>query len=138
MQAGFTGTKLDITPAQYLSLFSLLTHLNPTHCHHGDCVGADTAFHFAAAQQDRNIVIHPPIDPKLRAFNQTGKVEIRAPKEYLARNRDVVNETSYLIAVPNGEEVLRSGTWSTVRYARKLKRKIYIILPSGDIREENP
>jgi len=47
--------------------------------------------------------------------------------------RDFVNECDVLIAAP-GEFVERkrgSGTWGTVRYARKLGRPLVIIWPDG-------
>lgn len=53
-------------------------------------------------------------------------MEERPAKPYLERNKDIANEgIDGLIAAPSGwVEELRSGTWATVRYARKLKRTI--------------
>ncbi len=136
MKIGFTGTQQKITEAQANVLLELLQKLNPTECHHGDCVGADTAFHIIAAYLDKVIIIHPPANEYKRAFNNSSKTVIKESKAYLVRNKDIVNETDLLIAIPSGEEVLRSGTWSTVRYARKNKKRIYIIIPNGTINEE--
>jgi hypothetical protein len=59
-------------------------------------------------------------------------------KPYLSRNKDIVLETELLIATPGEEEEqIRSGTWSTVRYARSLKRMINIVLPDGRVIAEN-
>jgi len=42
--------------------------------------------------------------------------QIPAPKPYLTRNKDIVRDTEMLVAAPADEtEVIRSGTWSTVR-----------------------
>jgi len=42
----------------------------------------------------------------------------------------IVRETSLLIAAPAMEiEALRSGTWSTVRYALRLGRPIQLLTP---------
>lgn len=42
-----------------------------------------------------------------------------------------------MIATPSSkEEELRSGTWSTVRYARKLRRPVTLIYPDGSVVEE--
>jgi hypothetical protein len=60
------------------------------------------------------------------------------PKPYLVRNHDMVDQSEFLIGTPGEEqEVLRSGTWATIRYARKLKRPILIILPKGKLVAEN-
>jgi hypothetical protein len=54
-----------------------------------------------------------------------------------SRNHDIVDETELLIACP-GElaEAVRSGTWATVRYARKLGRPIVIFWPDGSVTGE--
>jgi len=50
----------------------------------------------------------------------------------LTRNHDIVDCTELLIACPKSmKEELRSGTWATVRYARKLERPVIIIYPNG-------
>jgi hypothetical protein len=57
------------------------------------------------------------------------------PKPYLARNRDILRATEMLVAAPAQDiEQLRSGTWSTVRFARKTGRVVWVILPGGDVR----
>lgn len=137
MRAGFTGTQSSITEAQWCSLWGLLLQLKPEYCHHGSCIGADAAFHHAAQLQGLRTVVHPPLNSAKRAAcpNPT---ELRLEKEYLDRNKDIVNETQVLIAIPStAVEKTRSGTWSTVRYARKLKRPIHLILPNGQIITEN-
>lgn len=56
----------------------------------------------------------------------------REPGPYLWRNHQIVDATSALIAAPFGfEEELRSGTWATVRYARKLGRPVRFFWPDG-------
>jgi predicted Rossmann fold nucleotide-binding protein DprA/Smf involved in DNA uptake len=53
------------------------------------------------------------------------------------RNKVIVRETEILIAVPaETMEQHRSGTWSTVRYARKLERAVCIIRPDGTLIHE--
>jgi hypothetical protein len=64
---------------------------------------------------------------------------IHRPKGFLTRDQDIVRDTDVLIAIPaEGVEQHRSGTWATVRFARKLGRDIWIVLPDGQIREEGP
>ena len=42
---------------------------------------------------------------------------------YLERNKNIVNAVDFIIAAPDGPEKVRSGTWSTVRYAKKVGTK---------------
>jgi hypothetical protein len=94
---------------------------------HGDCVGADAQAHAMAKADGFRVVIHPPSDDSKRAFCQGDAV--LAPPPYLVRNRRIVDASGVLVATPQGDEELRSGTWSTVRYARKIRRAIKIIAP---------
>ncbi len=62
---------------------------------------------------------------------------ILGKKPYLARNRDIVNAADVLIAGPGGmEEIMRSGTWATVRYARKKQKPVIIVYPNGEVVRE--
>lgn len=104
--------------------------------HHGDCMGADTDFHHELVERGIKIVIHPPDIDTYRSFNKG--TETRKPKYYIDRNHDIVDETDILIGFPLTEqEQLRSGTWATIRYARKMKKRIYIIYPNGKVKQEN-
>lgn len=100
--------------------------------HHGDCLGADADFHNICADRDINIVIHPPKDAKSRAFCTSSS--ILPPKDYLDRNKDIVNAADIIIAFPGTyKEVQRSGTWATIRYAKKMGKKLIIVYPDGRI-----
>jgi len=69
------------------------------------------------------------VDPRFVGSVTTMHYDPRPP---LVRNRDIVDATDMLIAAPaTRKEVLRSGTWATIRYAKKMKKWIYIIYPSG-------
>lgn len=134
---GFTGTRKGVTDACKQQLFF---HLDQTRhnaeLHHGDCIGADETAHGVAAGLLIPIVIHPPISSGTRAFCQNYS-RICQPLGYIDRDRKIVEETHYLIACPEGEEKIRSGTWTTVRYARKLLRPILILWPNGGWTTEN-
>lgn len=100
--------------------------------HHGDCVGADTIFHNELTKNNIQVVIHPPNVNSMRSFCKSEN--ILRPKSYLERNKDIVNSSTILVAFPDSEhERVRSGTWSTVRYARKREKEIHIFLPDGDV-----
>ncbi len=141
MKVAFTGTRRGITLEQKTALLLLLLEKQPEEFHHGDCVGADEQAHvivrgdeMLGLQRVCHVVVHPPDNPKLRAFCKGDTVLPGAP--YLVRNRDMVNDCELLIACPGeSEEVLRSGTWSTVRYARRIGRPIKVIAPSGHIKD---
>jgi hypothetical protein len=64
-------------------------------------------------------------------FRNQGDVTILEPKLYMERNHDVVHACDFLLALPGTDhEVVRSGTWATVRYARKIARGYQVVLPS--------
>jgi hypothetical protein len=132
MHIGFTGTRQSMTPAQEGALRELLASHPDAVLHHGDAIGADAQAHDIAVALGCRLVIHPPVDGTDRAFKHSS--DVRAPRPYLDRNRDIVRETELLIAAPaEATEQLRSGTWSTVRYARKLRRLIVLVLPDGRV-----
>ena len=135
MKAGFTGTKKGMTDKQKESVRHLLS--NSVEFHHGSCIGADQQAGDIATILKIRVVIHPPIDTKYKA-NCSGQ-EIRVAKSYFVRDKDIVDETDYLIATPKGfSEELHSGTWSTVRYARKKGKPIFIVWPDGGVAKEEP
>lgn len=133
MVIGFTGTRNGMTERQKKACYSIIK--NATELHHGDCVGADYMAHGFAAVNGVHVHIHPPRDKKYRAFSDRNStyvttVYIAMPKDYLDRNKDIVDACDILVAAPETlAEELRSGTWSTVRYARKLKKPVIILDP---------
>lgn len=128
MKVGFTGSRTEPTEAQLDWLASRLSALGATELHHGDCVGADAAAHTVAQVLGLRIVVHPPVNPRLRAYVE-GADETRSEFPYLDRNKNIVNETAHLLALPARPEELRSGTWSTIRYARWVGRPVELELP---------
>lgn len=132
MSIGFTGTREGMTSAQSQTLAQLLRN-EVGEFHHGDCIGADYQAHDIAERTGSlTIVIHPPRDPRARAFKKSD--HIRPKRAYLDRNHDIVDETDELVATPLTDQVEpRSGTWATIRYALRLKRPVRIIKPNGDI-----
>lgn len=136
MILGFTGTQVGMTAPQLAALKRVLRVYNPTEFHHGDCIGADAQAHESVALYTlAHIVIHPPVDERKRAWCNIVKVSpeqrVLEPKPYLVRNKDIVNASEGLLATPKGPEELRSGTWSTIRYARKCSKKVLIVWPDG-------
>lgn len=127
---GFTGTRNGMTQKQKVKLSSLLFAVCSNDCvfHHGDCIGADQEAAEIAKNLGYSLVCHPPSNPKSQAFVVSNKT--RSPKPYIKRNHDIVDECYQLIATPkSNQEELRSGTWATVRYARKTGIQVIIIYP---------
>ena len=121
-----------MTARQQRQLERLLYHVTALHL--GDSINADTEAYEIAFELGVKTIGHPPDNKSRRSFCDYH--EEREPKPYLDRNRDIASEgEGGLIAAPSGwTEVFRgSGTWATIRYARKLKRKIWIIVPDGTI-----
>jgi hypothetical protein len=132
MKVGITGTQQGMNARQRQLLHMALHDLVATELHHGDCLGVDAQAHLIARELGLFIVTHPPGNMSKRA-HCIGD-EVRTPKPYLERNHDIVDEVEYLIAIPKGNtEELRSGTWATVRYARRIGRKHYIIFPGENV-----
>lgn len=132
---GFTGTQVGMTLSQKVVVEWLLKQLHPTTIHHGDCIGADYEFHHLASPVVPFCTIHPPIKSNKRAFCMS--TLLAESKDYLDRNRDIVDESQVLIATPKEAEMqIRSGTWYTIRYARKQRKHLYIVFPNGVVREE--
>lgn len=127
---GFTGTQEGITQEQFDVLYALMRDFD--WLHHGDCIGADASADGLANLLGLKKCIHPPTNPSKRAFCRDAH-EWMPQKPYLDRNHDIVGHCELLVACPKEErgETLRSGTWATVRYARKIGRPVQIIRPSG-------
>jgi len=141
---GVTGTVKGATTRQFMVLREITESFCFSEFHHGDAIGVDAQSHAialrlknarAASAAPLRIVIHPPIRDAKRAFCE-GADEVREMKEYLDRDQDIASEVSVLLAVPEtAEEQIRSGTWSTVRYARKRAGVLIIrINPDGTVR----
>jgi len=133
---GFTGTKQGMRDEQVMSLTRLLIDLDGERFHHGDCRGADVQAAALAHSLGYRIICHPPINPRHRGWFSKND-EIHIPYDYVVRDHHIVNVSEILIATPHiGYEIIQSGTWTTVRYAREKGRLIYIIQPDGTIQKE--
>lgn len=135
---GFTGTRKGMT-VQQIQLFQRLAETFMgvgVEFHHGCCEGADSEAHVMARSVQGTLIHGHP--STLRSFTKREIEEytvFHQPQPPLVRNRDIVLDTQVLIAAPKeAEEVQRSGTWATIRYARTRQRGIVIYLwPDGRI-----
>lgn len=132
MKIGFTGTQTGTTDPQLESLIEIIEGLDIEEAHHGDCIGADNEFSviIEAVHPKTELHCHPPTDGRKRAFTRYQVSYLEKP--FLLRNQDIVNATDLMIACPKRmKEELRSGTWATVRYARKKNVPLVIIWMDG-------
>jgi len=109
--------------------------------HQGCCVGSDEA----ATQAIREAFGHrawiighrPDISTMVSEYCVTNSNEVREPLPYLVRNGNIVTECQLLVAtLQEMDEVIRSGTWSTIRAAKKYGRGYVIIYPDGSVVEK--
>lgn len=138
MKVGFTGTREGLTAQQHRTLGRILMKLAPAEFHHGACVGADEQ---AAALLDTldmrggcDEFAYPSTFGNLTSQNLHTARRVAKPKAALMRNRDIVRACDILIACPKEEEeVLQSGTWSTVRYCKNehSAKPLILIGPDG-------
>lgn len=144
MSVGFTGTRAGCTPTQHDALAAQLHILKQRGehlLHHGACVGADREAHHIWRAAGGRCEYHPGDRPQadwamdqLKTLGRPHEERVHVIKPYLERNKDIVRCSSVVVACPaEMEEVLRSGTWATIRYARSLGSRVILIRPDGSI-----
>jgi hypothetical protein len=134
MILSFTGTRKGMNEVQKELFQQLVDEINPKVFVHGDCDGADEDAHNIIVSKG-NIEIHkrPCTFDNQRAFTKEGTC-VAEPEYALDRNKKIVDDGEILIATPGeNKEVLRSGTWSTIRYASKTNKPVVIIYPNGKV-----
>ncbi len=125
MRISFTGTRAGYNERQARQLRCWLNENKNqiTIAAHGCCVGADMQFHKLVREVCGNNVY-------IAVFPSTANTRAPIPEDAdfvaearppLERNKDIVNLGSdKLLATPlQMHEVVRSGTWAAIRYARK-------------------
>jgi hypothetical protein len=140
-RVGFTGTQKGACPEQLALVEQLLKSLKQAghaEFHHGQCVGADEQAAKIAKALGYRVVAHPGLakDPANLMFRSdwSENDEVREAKPFIKRDRDIVDETHVMLAAPlTREEQVRSGTWTTVRYAKSRGRiegdTLWVVLP---------
>lgn len=135
---GFTGSRDGLSPAQTVFFAQLFAQPFSVLVSHGDCLGSDADAHELARSTGLYVWIHPPENSSLRAFC-SGALIVEHPLPYLERNQNIVNTNLLLLAAPSSEdEVIRSGTWSTVRYAKRQGKAVLVVTPSGRVLRHGP
>lgn len=130
MILGFTGTREGMTRLQSAMFVGVLARTCPTEFHHGDCLGADAEAHALVREHAPRcrIVIHPGNVDALRAHCEGD--EIRRPMAFMTRNIAIVMACEEMAATPKSRaEEIRSGTWSTIRMARRAGKVVHMVWP---------
>ena len=139
LKIGFIGTRHGMTDDQKKEFERLIEAKEFEEFHHGMCRVLDGS-HQGSDEQAHNIVRdkksvtivgHPPVFKASYLLVPCDK--ILPPATYSKRNNDIVNSTDCLIATPDAKERVGSGTWKTIRYARKKGKRIYIIHKNGRV-----
>lgn len=144
---GFTGTQDGMTTAQAERVLDLLHNVSSAmpigfRGHHGLCVGSDIQFDGIARQVPGffGMTIHPCDIPHKQGQVPLGRLDLVRPiRKPLDRNRAIVAESDIIIATPKEPQMqLRSGTWTTVRYALEARKPVAIVLPDGGVVYDGP
>ena len=138
MNVGFTGTQNGMREEQRVAVKRLLAELHTTdddEFHYGACVGADTQAVFDAIDVGYVILAYQANNVSHSKHGLIPKdAIIVTPMAALTRNKRIVDNTDILVVAPQRvSETLRSGTWATVRYARKQGKPIIYVWPDGRI-----
>src|SRR5271168_5416422 len=140
-KVGFTGTHKGALPIQLANAkekLRLLKEEGFDEFHHGACIGADEQVAKIAKDLGFKVVAHPGLakDPTNMLFRSewSENDEILEAKNFIERDHDIVNATEVMLATPlTFEETTRSGTWTTVRYAKAQGRTegstLFVIRP---------
>jgi hypothetical protein len=139
-KVGFTGTSAGARPEQLREVEEHLAKLREEgfdEFHHGLCIGADEQAARIASKLGYRVVAHPGLanDPTNLEYRSefAQNDEVLEAKPFIDRDRDIVDVTEHIVATPRtriDETPSLSGTWATVRYARKREKPVCLILPA--------
>lgn len=125
----FTGSaSANMSAEQIDRLEAHLLVLNPTHAIHGDAIHRDAQFHDIVREllPNTTISIYPANIAGKRAFKKGDY--IFEPRPPIERNHTMVDKSLVVLACPLSRvEIVRSGTWATIRYARECGKRVVFI-----------
>ena len=132
---GFTGSRKGMTRLQHGALHAYLLKCKKkglTEFHYGDCIGSDEEAAWTASLMGFKLHSHPCTLENQRAHTELklDVAKIYPQLDPLKRNHVIVDSVIEMYATPSeAQEVLRSGTWATIRYAQKKDIPVTIIEP---------
>lgn len=146
MRLSFTGSRLGLTDAAFDALYRRLAEYRRYHKEvrgsHGGCIGGDRLFHEFLRElwgEAAFLTIHPAsnVPPSLQDLSDAD--DLLAPAHSRDRNEAIVLAARHgvLVACPwapeGAAESRRSGTWQTIRMARRLLGGCVLVLPDGSV-----
>lgn len=140
-EIGFTGTQRTMTLAQHTLLVTELETLRAGGADlmvNGCCEGSDRIAWRIWRDLGGRFCLRPGDRGQFRWACDVARDEdmVHSPIGYMPRN-DLIAEAPTVVATPREEsEIDRSGTWATVRRARRHGSALAIILPSGTVERE--
>ena len=137
MKIAFTGTTRGMTGWQMQRLHEALCERAKGHWqfHHGGAPGADRQAHYLARElgcEDLHVWL-----PVGKTWAEEAGTTVHHTRLLpLRRNHLVIGGADVVIAAPyQRDEIRRSGTWATVRYARKANITVVLLAPWPDTEE---
>ena len=123
---GISGTRHGANSKQLYEIKTLLMDFKERgakNFRHGDCMGVDIEAADIARRLGYKIIIHPgPIRMGTNADFTMNSLP------FLDRNKVIVDMSDIMLIVPyTNEEILRSGTWATYRYAKKINVPVRMV-----------
>ena len=127
VKVGITATRKGMSEMQKTTFARELKWLveqgHTIEFHHGDCIGGDSEADMIVRNIGNSVVhIHPPVNPKYRAFCAQEGDTVYGMRPYVDRDHDIVNAVDLMYAGPKDHELEErrgSGTWTSIRYARE-------------------
>lgn len=141
MRMTFTGTRSGMTPKQLSKVMesfrSLRTASELQILIHGACHGADREAHKLVTHR----IMYPCNTEQAiwaMAAKKDGDIVYPIISDSIKRNHVMVDEGNVVVAAPATKtEIFRgSGTWATIRYARKCQKRLIICWHDGTVTEE--
>lgn len=134
---GFTGTRQGCTEVQARVVSTIVAeaiafaegHRLDLMGLHGDCVGADARFDAICRELGADVACRPCTLERFRAH--TGSRELALPASSKVRNAAIVADSSILIGTPPGPQIMRSGTWQTIRMGWRAGAPTIVAMPDG-------
>lgn len=142
MDIGFTGSRHGMQPMQiakvqalFLIYWTYWPTLNDNTLHHGDCAGSDEQAFKLAKRIGFATAAYPASDvSEIWHANTDSDLRFDAAPA-LKRNLRIVSQSNVLVAAVHGfnpsKMQERSGTWATIRYAKKEGVPYWLVDPMG-------
>lgn len=139
---GVTGTREGMSKVQkenieaYIEKLLFQQEWSERILHQGQCIGVDVELaKLLKNKYGFKIISHPPVKKDLLGICEND--EVKTPKSYFVRNRNIVNSCDLLIVVPKeNKHKTFGGTWYTHDFAVSELKPLCVFYPNGKIEEK--